>query len=358
MSQKVRARGLGVPFEGVPGTLNAITDVPGVRVGQTTLVQDGKPDASDAVRTGVTAIFPKARTERESVFAGWFRLNGFGELTGTPWIDEAGLLDGPIVSTNSLSIGVAISAVIEYARKHGLPADRWNAPVVGETWDGHLNDIRGAHVTRDDVLQALEMAKGGPVDEGNVGGGTGMICYEFKGGIGTASRLVGREEYHLGVLVQANCGRRPLLTVAGVPVGKEIPDERVRPEEVGSILGFVATDAPLLPQQLQRLARRCSLGLARTGSIAANQSGDLFLAFSTANEGQVEAQPTRQITALAEEGMDPLFAAVAQATEEAIVNALVAAETMVGVDHHRVLALPHARLQEALRKYGRLASTG
>lgn len=345
---------MGIPFDGETGPLNSITDVAGVRVGQVTLIRDGKPDLSDAVRTGATVIVPRPNTDREPVFAGWFRLNGFGELTGTAWIDETGILDGPILSTNSLSVGVVHSAVVHWARRRGLPPERWSFPVVGETWDGYLNDITGNHIQEEDVFEAMDHATEGPVAEGNVGGGTGDVCYDFKGGIGTASRKVRSvRTFTLGVLVQANHGRRGQLHVAGIPVGRRLMEGVQRPAEEGSILGFVATDAPLLPHQLSRLARRCALGLARSGSISGNHSGDLFLAFSTANEGAIENTSIRELSALPEDRLDPLFTAVVEATDEAVINCLVAAETMVGVHGHRVEALPHDRLLEILREHRR-----
>jgi D-aminopeptidase len=350
-----RARDLGIPFEGRTGPLNAITDVPGVRVGHTTLIEDGKPDGSDAVRTGVTAILPRPTTDREAVFAGWFRLNGYGELTGTHWIDEAGILDGPVLTTNTLSIGAVHSGVVEYARRHGLPPERWSLPVVGETWDGYLNDIQGQHVRPEHAIEAIERVTSGSVPEGNVGGGTGMVCYDFKGGIGTASRIVqAKEPYAVGVLVQANHGRRSQLQIAGVPVGRRLMEGARHEEENGSILVFVGTDAPLLPHQLARLARRCSLGLARSGSVSGNSSGDLFLAFSTANEGSTEGPEVRQLRALPEKNLDPFFRAVVEATDEAVVNCLLAAETMVGVDHRRVEAIPKDRLVALLQEHHRL----
>lgn len=355
MATRSRARDLGVPFEGTTGRFNAITDVAGVRVGHTTLIRDGKPDLSDAVRTGVTSIVPRPNTDTQAVFAGWFSLNGYGELTGTHWIDEAGILDGPILATNTLSVGVVQSAVVEYARQHGLALERWSLPVVGETWDGHLNDIRGMHVRTEHAFAALDQAESGAVAEGNVGGGTGMVCYDFKGGIGTASRLVDVEgRFTVGVLVQANHGLRNQLTIAGVPVGSRLTEGARRRTETGSIVGFVATDAPLLPHQLARLARRCSLGLARSGSVSGNGSGDLFLAFSTANEGAVEGPAVRHVSALAETRLDPFFRAVVEATDEAVVNCLVAAETMVGVDGHRIEALPKDSLTALLQEYHRV----
>ena len=355
MARRPRARDLGIPFEGEVGPHNAITDVPGVRVGHVTIIRDGNPDFSDAARTGVTAIIPKPTFTTESVLAGWFRLNGNGELTGTAMIDETGLLDGPILTTNTLSVGVVHSAIVDWSRRHSLPRERWALPVVGETWDGYLNDIRGAHVQREHAIEAIDSAVAGPVPEGNVGGGTGMICYEFKGGIGTSSRVVEvGEGFTVGVLVQANHGRREQLTIAGIPVGRSLGEAGLGKDDTGSILGIVATDAPLLPHQLARLARRCAMGLARSGSRSGTTSGDLFLAFSTANEGFVEAPPTRHLLALADSELNPLFWAVVEAMDEAVVNALIAAETMVGFDHHRVEAIPHQRLAELLREHHRL----
>ena len=280
------------PFDGTPGKLNAITDVAGVEVGFTTLISgEGKLEVGKGpVRTGVTAIIPRGHDSlNDPVYAGTFSLNGNGEMTGTAWVEESGFLEGPVIITNTHSVGVARDAVIAWRLTHGA-ADKtgywWSLPVVAETWDGWLNDINGFHVKPEDVAHALDSAKGGPVAEGSVGGGTGMICYEFKGGTGTASRVLEKKDggYTVGALVQANCGRRPQLTIAGVPVGKEIPGS-VYPKDNGSIIIVIATDAPLLPGQLKRLARRASLGLARTGSVSGNGSGDLFLAFSTANPG-------------------------------------------------------------------------
>jgi L-aminopeptidase/D-esterase-like protein len=300
----------------------------------------------------------------DPVYAGTFSLNGNGEMTGTAWVEESGFLEGPIVITNTHSVGVARDAVIAWRIKHGHPDTTgywWSLPVVAETWDGWLNDINGFHVKPDDVWHALDSAKTGPVAEGSIGGGTGMICYEFKGGTGTASRVVPvagvaepRRSYTVGALVQANCGRRPQLTVAGVPVGKEIPGS-VYPKETGSIIIAVATDAPLLPGQLKRLARRASLGLARTGAISGNGSGDLFIAFSTANPGAANPeQPTHSVQTVPNDRLDPLFEATVQAVEEAIVNALVNNQSMTGRDGHHVEALPHDRLHELLKKYSRL----
>lgn len=357
----VRARALGIPFDGTPGQLNAITDVAGVEVGFTTLISgDGKLETGKGpVRTGVTAIIPRGHDSlNDPVYAGVFSLNGNGEMTGTAWVDESGFLEGPVVITNTHSVGVARDAVIAWRLSHGA-ADKtgywWSLPVVAETWDGWLNDINGFHVKAEDVAHALDTAKGGPVAEGSVGGGTGMICYEFKGGTGTASRVLGKKEggYTVGALVQANCGRRELLTIAGVPVGKEIPGS-VYPKDTGSIIIVVATDAPLLPNQLKRLARRASMGLARTGSISGNGSGDLFLAFSTANPGAADpGKPTHSVQTVPNDLLDPVFAATVESVEEAIVNALVDNQSMTGQDNHRVEALPHDKLRELLQRYHR-----
>jgi L-aminopeptidase/D-esterase-like protein len=356
-SAEPRARDLGVPFDGAPGPLNAITDVAGVEVGQTTLIRGDGPlvVGEGPVRTGVTAILPRGKANHAAVFAGCFSLNGNGEMTGAAWIEEAGVLDGPILLTNTHSVGVVRDAVIQWQVKRGRAAGEawWSLPVVGETWDGWLNDINGFHVHAADVFAALDAAAGGAVAEGSVGGGTGMICHEFKGGIGTASRVTAAG-YTVGVLVQANYGLRSQLRIAGVPVGEEIPNGRFRRDEAGSILVIVATDAPVGPLQLKRLARRPSLALGRMGSVSGDSSGDLFLAFSTANTVPVTPGQPGSVRLLASADMSPLFTAVVQATEEAIVNALVAGRTMTGRDGHVVVGLPHARLREVLRKYGRL----
>lgn len=356
-----RARQWGVPFDGVQGTLNAITDVAGLEVGQTTLVSG---DGQQAVRTGVTAVWPRGKQSAAPVFGGWFSLNGNGEMTGTTWVEESGLLDGPVMITNTHSVGTVRDSYIKWrvarARKAGIDlSDEWSLPVVAETWDGFLNDINGFHVRESDAFAALEGARGGPVAEGNVGGGTGMVCYGFKGGIGTSSRKAG--DYMVGVLVQCNCGRRAQLRIAGVPVGLEIPGEepyasnfRHSGEDAGSIIIVVATDAPLLPHQLKRLARRASLGLARTGSTSGNGSGDIFIAFSTANADAGRTSGPVNLTMLPNDEMNKLFDATVQSTEEAIVNAMVEAETMTGFEGHTVIALPHDRLREVLKKYGRL----
>jgi L-aminopeptidase/D-esterase-like protein len=369
-----RARDLGVVFEGTPGTMNAITDVRGVEVGHTTLIAGGGKlrVGTGPVRTGVTAILPRGKTVNDPVFGAWFSLNGNGEMTGTHWLDESGFLDGPILVTNTQSVGTVRDAAIAWQIARGrkpvttsYDAGFWSLPVVAETWDGWLNDVNGFHVREKHVFTALDGAGGGAVPEGNVGGGTGMVCYEFKGGIGTASRKLDAKAggFTVGVLVQCNCGRRNQLRISGVPVGLEIPVEdsklatRGGPSggDVGSIIIVVATDAPLLPHQLKRLARRVTMGLARTGSVSGNGSGDLFIAFSTANAGAAKPSGTAPLTILANEDMNPLFTATVQATEEAIVNALVAAETMTGIDGHKAEALPHDKLKEALKKYNRLA---
>ena len=362
----VRARDLGIPFDGTPGQLNAITDVAGVEVGYTTLLSgDGKLVVGQGpVRTGVTAILPRGHASlNDAVYAGLFSLNGNGEMTGSHWVEESGFVEGPIVITNTHSVGVARDATIDWRGKHGAADNTgywWSLPVVAETWDGWLNDINGFHIKPEHVAQALDSAHGGPIEEGSVGGGTGMICYEFKGGNGTASRKIDMKDkagatrtFTVGVFLQANFGRRPSLTIAGIPVGKEIPGE-VYKEENGSCIAVVATDAPLLPNQLKRLARRVSLGLARTGTVSGNGSGDLFIAFSTANPGAENADPiTHSVETVPNDRMDPLFAATVQATEEAVMNALIDNHDMTGRDNHRVEALPHERLRQLLNKYNR-----
>jgi D-aminopeptidase len=367
----VRARDLGVPFDGSPGPLNAITDVPGVQVGSTTLIRgDGPLKVGEGpVRTGVTVILPRGPKNTDPVYAGWFSLNGNGEMTGTTWVEESGFLEGPIAITNTHSVGVVRDSMIAWGLQHGALAQPWALPVVAETWDGYLNDLNGFHVKKDDVYAAFDSAKTGPVAEGNTGGGTGMVCYGFKGGTGTASRLLSKEQggYTVGVLVQCNCGRRPQLMIAGVPVGKEIPADAPHANlsapalvpgsdltgDVGSIIIVIATDAPLLPHQLKRIARRASLGLARTGSISGNSSGDIFIAFSTANQ-RANAEPgPNTVKTVSNERISPLFEATVEATEEAIVNAMVGAETMTGIDGHTVVALPHDKLQQVLKKYNR-----
>ena len=357
-STKPRARDLGIPFDGAPGALNAITDVGGVEVGHATLISgEGKLQVGRGpVRTGVTAVLPRGKNNQVPVFGAWFSLNGNGEMTGTTWLEESGFLEGPVIITNTHSVGVVRDAVIGWLIKRaGQTAQAWGLPVVAETYDGWLNDINGFHVKPEHAFAALDSATPGAVAEGNVGGGTGMICFEFKGGIGTASRKLSERQgnYTVGALVQANFGSRPQLQIAGVPVGKEIPDGTFRSRESGSIIIVIATDAPLLPHQLKRLARRAAMGLARTGSTAGNGSGDIFIAFSTANPNAAAGQGTPQLTMLPNDRMNPLFDATVQAAEEAIVNALVAAETMTGRDDHKVIALPHDRLREVMKKYNR-----
>ena len=357
---KPRARDLGIPFDGTPGPLNAITDVQGVEVGFTTLVSGGgKLEVGKGpVRTGVTAILPRGQaSSNDSVFAGWFSQNGNGEMTGTTWVEESGFLEGPVMITNTHSVGVVRDAVIDWRVKHGA-ADAigywWSLPVVAETWDGFLNDVNGFHVKPEHAKQALDAARPGPVVEGNVGGGTGMICYEFKGGTGTSSRKLEEKlgGFTVGVLVQCNCGGRRQLTIAGVPVGREIPQHPAY-GDTGSIIIVVATNAPLLPHQLKRLARRATMGLARTGSTSGNGSGDIFIAFSTANPGAAKTQGTINLRMVPNDQMNPLFQATVEATEEAIVNALVAAETMTGADQHTAIALPHERVRQLMKEYHR-----
>jgi L-aminopeptidase/D-esterase-like protein len=363
-----RARDLGVPFDGAPGPLDAITDVRGVEVGDTTLISgSGKlVVGTGPVRTGVTVVFPRGKADHDPVYAGWFAQNGNGEMTGTTWVEESGFLESPVAITNTHSVGVVRDAIIEWSVKHATMKQDWSLPVVAETWDGWLNDINGFHVKPEDVFAALDSAHAGAVDEGAVGGGTGMVCYGFKGGIGTASRVLTKVQggYTIGVLVQCNCGRRPQLTIAGVPVGKVIPQDvpysmfkdgvggETEGDE-GSIIIVVATDAPLLPHQLKRLARRATMGLARTGSTSGNGSGDIFIAFSTANpHADAEPGPNTVLT-VSNERISPLFQATVEATEEAIVNAMVGARTMTGIDGHTAIGLPHEELQKVLKEYKR-----
>jgi L-aminopeptidase/D-esterase-like protein len=379
-----RARDLGVPFDGTPAPLNAITDVPGVEVGHSTIIfgRGERVVGSGPARTGVTAVLPRGRAGEAPVFAGWFSLNGNGEMTGTAWIDESGLLSGPIMITNTHSVGVVRDAVIAWQVKRRPEVsyeEWWGLPVVAETWDGELNDINGFHVRPRHAFEAIDAARGGAVAEGNVGGGTGMICHELKGGIGTASRRLSAAAggFTVGALVQCNYGLRGELRIAGVPVGREIAPEAApsrgpaepAPEEgrfsrgagaprrrdTGSIIVVIATDAPLLPHQLRRVARRAALGLGRMGSFAGNGSGDLFVAFSTANPEAGKVDGVQRLSLWPNERLDPIFTATVEATEEAIVNALVAAETMTGIDGRTVIALPHEQLREALRRHGRLA---
>lgn len=358
---KPRARDLGVPFDGNPGPLNAITDVKGVEVGETTLISGDGPlkVGIGPVRTGVTAILPRGKESRDAVFAGYFSLNGNGEMTGTHWVEDSGFLDGPVMITNTHSVGIIRDAVIQWKVKRGdadMEGYWWSLPVVAETWDGYLNDINGFHVTAEDAFHALDSAQSGPVQEGNVGGGTGMICNEFKGGIGTSSRVLSTKEggYTVGALVQCNYGEREQLRIAGIPVGREISGPKIWQQDTGSIIVVVATDAPLIPTQLKRLARRVALGVGRDGSYSGDGSGDLFIAFSTANPRAIDQKKKRQITMLPNGELDPLFLATVQATEEAVVNAMIAAEDMKGINNHFVPALPHDKLVQVLRKYNRL----
>jgi D-aminopeptidase len=375
-----RARELGIPLDGEAGPLDAITDVPGVAVGHTTLVSGAgtRLVGVGPVRTGVTAVFPRGTADLSPVFAGWFSLNGNGEMTGTAWIDDYGLLLYPITITNTNSVGTVRDAVIEWGRTRVPGVFNCCLPAVAETWDGDLNDIYGFHVKKEHVFSALGSAKPGPVAEGNVGGGTGMQCLGFKGGIGTASRRLTERAggFTVGVLVQCNFGLRRQLRIAGVPVGQEISEpkecyETDRPlaadraemrcprgtergREQGSIIVIVGTDAPLLPHQLRRVARRAALGIGRMGGIAGAGSGDLFLAFSTGRTGSPDSLGVTSARMLDDERIDPVYEATVQATEEAIINAMLAARTMTGADYLRVPALPHDRLRAVLAKYGRL----
>lgn len=344
-----RARDLGIPFDGTPGPLNAITDIKGIEVGHSTIIR------GDSVRTGVTAVLPRGRASSDAVFAGWFSLNGNGEMTGTTWIEESGFLEGPVMITNTHSVGVVRDAVLEYQVKKATPGmQAWGLPVVAETWDGYLNDLNGFHVKPQHTFDALDAARPGKIAEGSVGGGTGMVCHEFKGGIGTASRVFASMPYTVGVLVQCNYGLRPQLRIAGAPVGQEVTEGRTRKDEQGSIIIVIATDAPLLPHQLKRLARRASMGLARNGSTSGNGSGDIFVAFSTANPEAAKPDKVRELKMLPNEQMNPLFTATIEAVEEAVINALVAGRTMTGYRNHTVVGMPHDKVVEVLRKYNRM----
>jgi len=366
---KPRARDLGIPFDGTPGPLNAITDVAGVAVGHTTLISgEGKLQVGKGpVRTGVTAVLPRGKDSmNSSVFAGWWSLNGNGEMTGTTWVEESGFLEGPVMITNTHSVGVVRDAVIQWRVSHGAPDASgywWSLPVVAETWDGWLNDTNGFHVKPEHAFHAIDSATSGPVQEGSVGGGTGMICNSFKGGIGTSSRrfqIKGAGEYTVGVLVQCNYGTKDNLRIAGIPVGREIDapmpytKTRFENEDRGSIIVVVATDAPLVSAQLKRLARRVSLGLGRDGSISGDGSGDIFIAFSTANVGASANDHVVDLKMLPNDMIEQVFQSTVFATEEAIVNAMIAADTMVGADNHKIIGLPHDQLQAILKKYNRL----
>ena len=365
---KDRARDLNIPYTGTPGKYNAITDVSGIQIGHTTIIS-GKGKlvvGKGPVRTGVTAVLPRgSKSMVDPVFAGWYSLNGNGEMTGTTWLEESGLLEGPIMITNTHSVGIVRDAVIKWRVEQGEPDPSgywWSLPVVAETYDGFLNDINGFHVREEHVFDALRNAGSGIVEEGNVGGGTGMICHGWKGGIGTSSRVfkVKGKRYTLGVLVQANYGSRKDLRIAGVPVGKEINDlvrERNTEQEYnegdGSIIVVVATNVPLLSHQLKRLARRVPLGIARVGTIAHDGSGDIFIAFSTENVGAGFKNRETSVKMLPNGLLNPVFEATVQATEQAIVNALIAAEKMTGINGNTVYAIPHDRLKETLKKYNR-----
>ncbi len=357
-----RARDLGIPFDGSPAPFNAITDVAGVEVGFTTLISgEGKLVVGKGpVRTGVTAVLPRGKQSiNDPVFAGWYSLNGNGEMTGTTWVEESGFLEGPVMITNTHSVGVVRDATIKWRFEHGaadLSGYWWSLPVVAETWDGELNDINGFHVTADDAFHALNSAASGAVAEGNVGGGTGMICNGFKGGTGTASRKLSAKDggYTVGVLVQCNYGVQSQLRIAGIAVGRELPPGIPHNDDTGSIIVIVATDAPLLPSQLKRLARRVPLGLGRMGSYSGDGSGDIFMAFSTANPGAWGGGKVKHIDMVPNDDMNPIFLATVQSVEEAVVNAMIAAKTMKGINDFEVRAIPHAELQQVLKKYNRL----
>jgi len=372
-----RARDYGVPFDGHSGAFNAITDVPGVTVGQTTIISGEGPlvKGKGPVRTGVTAILPRG-PKFGPVYANWYTLNGNGDMTGTHWITESGFLETPVLITNTGSVGTVRDAAWQWMDQHHYYApfykDYWYAyPVVAETYDGIFNDINGQHVTKADVFHALDSACSGLVEEGGVGGGTGMMCYNFKGGIGTASRVLDARDggYTVGVLVQCNHGSRGQLTIAGVPVGRRLQDtlpyiiegqsfgvtDALPRDETGSIIVILATDAPLLPGQLKRLAQRIPLGVSRTGGIGGNGSGDIFLAFSTANPQAFSNTENREVTTLPNDRINPLFEATVEATEEAIVNALFAGKTLVGINGNTVPGLPKEAVIRILREYNRLA---
>ena len=354
---KPRARDLGIPFEGTPGTCNAITDVPGVTVGYATVIE------GESARTGVTIIHPRGGKDHEPVFAGTFAFNGNGEMTGAAWVEEGGMLEGPIGITNTHSVGIVRDTIIDWQAKNDALYQRWSCPVVTETADGWLNDINGFYVKPAHVWHALNDATDGPIAEGNVGGGTGMLCYEFKGGTGTASRKLPESlgGWTVGALVQSNFGRRYQLTVAGVPVGHYLKEnapfskgENPFQQDDGSLIVILATDAPLLPHQLKRLAKRASLGMARTGAVGGNGSGDIFLAFSTTRTG-AGAGITADVKYLLNDYIDPLLFASAYASEEAIINSMIAGESMMGYKGMKVDALPHDRLKEILKEYNRIS---
>jgi D-aminopeptidase len=356
---KPRARDLGIPFEGTPGAYNAITDVPGVTVGYATVI-DG-----DSARTGVTIIHPRGQDNHDPVFAAWFPFNGNGEMTGSAWVEEGGFLEGPIGITNTHSVGVVRDTIIQWQVEHSSVFQGWSCPVVTETADGWLNDINAFFVRPKHVSEALRNATSGFIEEGNVGGGTGMLCYEFKGGTGTSSRKVPENMggWTVGAFAQTNFGRRFQLTIAGVPVGQHLKDhtlwgssESPFKQDDGSLIVVIATDAPLLPHQLKRLAKRASLGMARTGSLGGNGSGDIFFAFSTANTHAAtgDHHGLSSIQTLSNNFIDPILMSAAYATEEAIINSMIAAEDMTGYKGVSVKALPHEKLQEIMKQYNRM----
>ena len=368
-SQKPRARDIGISFFGDPGKLNAITDVKGVEVGHATIISGkGKNVVGKGpVRTGVTAIFPRGK-KFSPVYANWYSLNGNGEMTGTTWVTESGFLETPIMITNTNSVGVVRDAVLKWFVDHNWYGNEewwYTYPVVAETYDGFLNDIYGFHVKEEHVLEAIRDAKPGPVAEGNVGGGTGMLTLGFKGGIGTSSRVIkiNGEKFVVGVLVQSNFGSKKNLTISGVPVGLELadtlsriynaPPSNRRKEGDGSIIVIVATDAPLLPHQLKRIAHRVPIGIGNVGGRGSNGSGDIFLAFSTANTNAFNRDRATSVRTLSNDLINPLFEATVQAVEESIVNAMIAAETMDGIHGNTAYAIPHDRLIEILKKYNR-----
>ncbi|MBL8101212.1 MAG: P1 family peptidase [Anaerolineales bacterium] len=357
--KKVRARDLGIPFEGNAGEFNSITDIKGVTVGYSTVIH------GESARTGVTIIHPRGAKDHTPVYAGVHSFNGNGEMTGAAWIEEGGLLEGPIGITNTHSVGVVRDAIIAWQVKTDSLYQKWSCPVVAETADAWLNDMNGFHVNKEHVFQALDSAKSGVIEEGNVGGGTGMLCYEFKGGTGTSSRKLPEKlgGWTVGALVQANFGRRYQLTIAGVPIGQYFKDsapftngENPFRQDDGSLIVIIGTDAPLLPHQLKRVAKRAAIGMARTGSLGGNGSGDIFLAFSTANPqaAQGDAMGLSTIQALSNDHIDPILASTVYATEESIVNAMVAAEDMIGHQQINIKALPHDELVDVLKKYNRL----
>lgn len=369
IGQKPRARDIGIPFEGVTGKFNAITDVKGVEVGYSTIISGEGINilGQGPVRTGVTAILPRGKNNNP-VFANWYSLNGNGEMTGTTWITESGFLETPIMITNTNSVGVVRDAVLKwFVDKHWYKEDFWYTyPVVAETYDGFLNDVYGFHVKESNAYEALENAAPGFIKEGNVGGGTGMRCLGFKGGTGSSSRMVtiGDSTYTVGVLVQSNFGRKSNLTIAGVPVGKELKDTlnyefkaaplSYRKEGDGSIIVVVATDAPLLPHQLKRIAARVPIGIGLVGGRGENSSGDIFIAFSTANPTAFQREDLTRVEMLSNDLINPLFQATVEAVEEAIINAMVAAETTKGINDNKAYALPHNLVIEILKKYNRI----